>query len=111
MPLPLSEHSFHISCGSCLLATSAQSPRPASRLVLRPVGRGGQLRRPCLLASLPLCRRALRLSALLAWRGVGGGVRRMKKAGGGVCFPRPLVRAFIGCYIRLGRSRSDSVAC
>lgn len=67
-----------------LLTTSAQSPRPAPRLALRPAGRSGRLRRPCLLVSLPLCRRALRLSPLLAWRGVGGGVRRIKKKRAGV---------------------------
>ena len=83
MPPTLSAHSFHISCGSCLLATSAQSPRPAPRPALRPDGRGGRLRCPCLLAPLLSCCRSLRLaaSACLAWR--RGVVRLMKKKAGG----------------------------
>lgn len=62
----------------------AQSPRPAPRLALRPDGRGGRLRCPCLLASLLSCCRSLRLtaSACLAWR--RGVVRRMKKKRAGV---------------------------
>ena len=38
-------------------------------------------------------------------------VRRFEKSGRGCLFPRPLVRASIGCHICLGCSRSDSVAC
>ena len=87
MPLPLFAHSFHISCGSCLLAARAKSPRSAPRLALRFVGRGGRLRRPCLLTPLPLCRRASGLASACS-AGCRDGVRRFeKKAGGDVCFP------------------------
>lgn len=85
MPISLSAHVFHISCGFLLArCPRAQSSRLAPRLASRPDGRVGRLRCPCLLASLLSCCRSLRLaaSACLAWR--RGVVRRMKKADEGV---------------------------